>query len=124
MNHQTTPKRAVIYLTAIVAAIGSFVLSQGPALTNTNTAFIPRNVFAAIAMLIVVVVALSQLFGQNTPVSEGITVTHVAVAVVWVLYLLAGVGFVINGSTGWVVLGNLAIAVGVGIIFLISYAKQ
>ena len=117
-------KRAIVYVFALVAAVGSFAVTQGPELADRSVTFTPDTMFGIIAPLIVVVVALGQLFGSRTPVSEGITLTHLAIASVWVVYLLAGIGLVSVGYTGWMVLLNLLVAVSAGLIFGYLYSRR
>jgi hypothetical protein len=120
----TNPGRALVYIVAIVAAVGSFAITQGSEIVAPPYTLTPRTVYGVIAPLIVVVVALGQLFGSDTPVGEKITLTHVAIGITWAIYLLAGVALVIAGYTGWVVLGNLAIAISAGLIFGYLYTRK
>lgn len=125
MNHDTTHTgRALIYVFALVAAVGSFAVTQGPVLLERGLTLTPTTVFGTIAPLIVVVVALGRLFGSETLVTEEITLTHLAVVVVWAVYLLAGLALLSAGFTGWVVLVNVAIAVSGGLIFGSLYSRR
>lgn len=115
------PGRAALYAVVVVATIASFAVSQGLTLFTGPGKLNPRLVFGVLATLIVVVVALGRLFGSDQTVQEGWTLTHIAVASVWTLYLFSGLGLVLSGFTGWVVLGNLAIAVVAGLAFWYLY---
>lgn len=110
-----------MYLIVLVAAVASLAVSEGQNLASEPTALTPQTVYGVLAALIVAVVALGQLFGSNQPVQEGWTFTHMVIAGVWALYLLSGLILVLAGFTGWVVLGNLAIAILAGIIFWLLY---
>lgn len=122
-SRTTNPKRTLLYVAVLIAAVGSFAVSQGQTIFNQPMTITPETVFGVIATLIVVVVALGQLFGSDTPVNEEITFTHLAVATMWAIYLLAGVVLVVTGNTGWVVLANLLIAVGAGLLFGYLYTR-
>jgi hypothetical protein len=125
MNFDTTHKgRALVYVFALIAAGGSFAVTQGPVLLKRGLTFTPRIVFGTIAPLIVVVVALGRLFGSETLVTDEITLTHLAVAAVWAVYLIAGLALLSAGFTGWVVLVNVAVAVGAGLIFGYLYSRR
>lgn len=116
----THPWRRGIYVVALVAAVGSFAVT----IASEPLTFTPRTVFGVTATLIVVVVALGGLFGSNTPVREGVTYAHLALVLVWLVYLFAGVALVLAGFTEWVVLSNLAIAVGAGLLFGYLYTRE
>jgi hypothetical protein len=120
----TDPARAALYAVVLVAAIASFAVAEGRTIVSGVSVFTPRMVFGVLATLIVVTVALGRLFGSYQSVQEGWTPTHVALAGVWTLYLLAGIGLVLVGYTGWVVLANLLVAIGAGLAFWYLYDKQ
>lgn len=110
-----------MYAVVLAAAVASFAVSQGQSLVAPQPAITPQTVFGVLATLIVIVVALGRLFGSDQSVQEGWTLTHAAVAGVWALYLLAGLGLVLTGFTGWVVLGNLTVAIVAGLGFWFLY---
>lgn len=116
----TNPARTALYVVTLVAALASFAVTEGPLLTQP-AALTPRPVFGVLVPLLAVVVSLGHLFGSDQPVQEGWTLTHVALAGVWGLYLLAGLVLVSAGFTGWVVLGNLTIAIAAGLAFWLLY---
>lgn len=120
----TNPARAALYAVVLVAAIASFAVAEGRTIASGSSVFTPRTVFGVVATLIIVSVALGRLFGSDQSVQEGWTLTHVALAGVWTLYLLAGIGLVLVGYTGWVVLANLLVALGAGLAFWYLYDEQ
>lgn len=125
MNLRTTDLRVrALYGVVIVVAVASFVVSQGQTVVSGSWDFNPRLVFGFLATVLLIVVALGQLFVSDQSVQEGWTLTHIAVASVLALYLLAGVALLLSGFTGWVVLGNLAIPIVAGIAFWIVYGPE
>lgn len=118
------PSQTALYVSVIAVAVASFAVSQGQAVVTAPRIFTPQVVFGFLTTLAVVTVALGRLFGSEQPVREGWTATHVAFAVVWAAYLLAGLGLVAAGFRGWVVFANLAVPVVGGVLFWHLYSPE
>lgn len=115
------PRRAVFYTVVFVSAVASFAVSQGQRVVAAPAMITPNTVFGVLATLLVAVVSLGRLFGSDQSVQEGWTFTHGLIAGIWALYIVAGLMLILVGFTGWVVLGNLTIAIVAGVTFWLFY---
>lgn len=118
MNLGTTdPARAALAALAIVAALASFAVTEGATILRSPADLSPNVVFGVLMTLLVIVIALGFLLGTLQPIDEGVTFTHLAVGIVWAVYLLAGLAFISVGYTGWIVISHLIVGVGGGVAF-------
>ncbi|WP_435319410.1 hypothetical protein [Haloarchaeobius sp. TZWSO28] len=111
------PTRAAAYAFLLVATVFEFAVTEGAAIAAGSVSFTSEFVFGTIVSVLLVVVAVGGIWGERTPVHERWTPAAVALAVVWTAYLVAGVAFLLAGSTDWTVLVHTALAVGGVVVF-------
>ena len=99
-------------MVAIVGVVVTLAFTDPLEVVRSPSSAPPRAVFEVVVPGLVLVVALDALFGSETPVHEGFTLSHGLVTAAVVVYFLVAVAYVLAGDTGWVVLVHLAIAGG------------